>query len=548
MVPLMGAADGAREMAGWAKAQGLVPEHIKLLTDSGDNSVTISDVKLAVREMLDTSDEFEQLIVYFAGHGFDGGYGEQWLLSDAPDDPNAAINVLGSVALAQRGGTPHVVLISDACRTSAAGGQQQHVRGGEIFPNPATWRHARSVDQFFATLSGRAAVEVKVAAGRYRALYTTAVLSGLSEQGPADRDGFIRPCPLRDYLELEVPRLIGELPPELAFELEQEPDAIITSGHDAWISQVRRPSRVKAPRPLRGRRLAPRRPAGLSVGPAGQLLSEDPERALAECFGESFELLSRPVTEPDQESLCWFEPHGGELIDVFSPGVEAHLDPHRGVVRIVSPPPPGASVLMRFADGANVCLPALPEYGASLIFDGGELVDVAYEPAPRSVRALATARMIASVRRVRAIASASTRSGRFKLDVENPEGILQMMRECKLVDPALAVYAAYAYQELGRIDLIAEMGRYLTAGLGANLFDLDLFAGASDDSHPGSEGPVLGFMPLLAQGWALLRAYDVDLPPALEGVREHVRASVWTLLDETGGEIVRHAMLAGEVT
>jgi len=518
-----------------------------LLTDSRDGSVTIGNVKLAVREMLDTSDELEQLIVYFAGHGFDGGYGEQWLLSDAPDDPNAAINVLGSVALAQRGGTPHVVLISDACRTSAAGGQQQYVRGSEIFPNPATWRHARSVDRFFATLSGRAAVEVMVAAGRYRALYTTAVLSGLSEHGPADRDGFIRPCPLRDYLALEIPRLIGELPPEVAFELEQEPDAIITSGQDAWISRIRTSKKARMPRPLRGRRLPPRRPAGLSVGPAGQLLSEDPELVLAERFGESFELSNRPLIAPDPDARSWFEVHGAELIEVITAGVQARVDPERGVVRI-APPPPGVSVLMRFAGGVCVCVPALPEYGASLIFDGGELVDLAYEPAPGSVRALATARTIASVRRVRAIASASTRSGRFKLDVENPEGILQMMRECKLVDPTLAVYAAYAYQELGRIDLIAEMGQYLTSGLGANLFDLDLFARASDDAHLGSEGPVLGFMPLLAQGWALLRSYSVELPLALEGIREHVRASVWTLLDEAGGEIVRHAMLAGEVT
>ena len=62
-------------------------------------------------------------------------YNEYWLLSGAPDDPQEAVKVASSVALARYCGIPHVVLVSDACRTAAESIQAQNVEGSSIFPN-----------------------------------------------------------------------------------------------------------------------------------------------------------------------------------------------------------------------------------------------------------------------------------------------------------------------------------------------------------------------------------------------------------------------------
>ena len=96
-------------------------------------------------------DGADQLIVYFAGHGVNIGYAERWLLSDAPGDPNAAVNVAGSAEVAHRSSIGHVVFISDACRTAAEGLQAQGVTGSIIFPNTASGGPEKQVDQFWAT-------------------------------------------------------------------------------------------------------------------------------------------------------------------------------------------------------------------------------------------------------------------------------------------------------------------------------------------------------------------------------------------------------------
>ncbi|MCU7812869.1 MAG: caspase family protein, partial [Candidatus Thiodiazotropha sp. (ex Notomyrtea botanica)] len=125
------AAKGARRFAKWARAQGVDP--VKVITDQRAK-VTIGKVKDAVKNIVNKGN-VEQLLVYFAGHGVNIRYSEYWLLSDAPDDPDEAVNVRGSALLAAYCGIPHVILISDACRTAADGIQAQFVTGGQIFPN-----------------------------------------------------------------------------------------------------------------------------------------------------------------------------------------------------------------------------------------------------------------------------------------------------------------------------------------------------------------------------------------------------------------------------
>ena len=99
-------------MERWAKRQGIGT--VKVFTDEA-GAVDVGAIKRAIREIVDAGN-VEQLLIYFAGHGVNIQRNEYWLLSDAPRDSNAAVNVRGSVQLAEDSGISHVVFISDACR------------------------------------------------------------------------------------------------------------------------------------------------------------------------------------------------------------------------------------------------------------------------------------------------------------------------------------------------------------------------------------------------------------------------------------------------
>src|SRR5690242_6146514 len=89
MLPLKAAAAGAQEFDNWARDQGC---DSALITDS-DNRVTLNSIFTCVRKFVDKR-IYDQLIVYFSGHGILLSPGaEIWLLSDAPQNGNEAINL-----------------------------------------------------------------------------------------------------------------------------------------------------------------------------------------------------------------------------------------------------------------------------------------------------------------------------------------------------------------------------------------------------------------------------------------------------------------------
>src|ERR1700756_1373904 len=110
------AASGARAFAAWAEKQGydvtclthpLVRDGSSG-TPSGQSSVTHRAVTEAVEEYAEAG-VYEQLIVYFAGHGMlKDPSAEFWLLSDARRYNTEAVNVIASISWARLWGIPHV--------------------------------------------------------------------------------------------------------------------------------------------------------------------------------------------------------------------------------------------------------------------------------------------------------------------------------------------------------------------------------------------------------------------------------------------------------
>lgn len=581
---LKDAAQGARRFEHWARLQGI--EAIEVLTDENGRAVEARDVKKAIRRIVEAGTH-QQLLIYFAGHGVNIAYGEYWLLTGAPADTQEAVNVPGSEALARYCGIPHVVFISDACRTAAEGIQAQRVTGSEIFPNEGAGGLENPVDQLLACSLGRPALEVRnpdTTAREFRALYTAALLEGLGGEAPQllewvhegeEKLAFVRPRPLKKYLSEEVSRRIAKL--NLETRVIQVPDGRINSDPAAWLARlqaadVARISSQGARHRGMGQRverllgpsepeIAPATAETVSASLLRSALSGDAQNlrsALgqvpttpfpnAAAIAHTVEQAATPFGPMHHETGCGFKVRGARIIEAFSLDASTELFGTPGeVVRVDGLARPGASVLLVFESGSGVVLPALPEFLTALTIEDGELVDIAYEPSDNTWRWNDYQPRAAEIRSLRAVAAASTRSGVFRLHTDDALAVARRMQVAKGIDPALAVYAAYAYNDLQRRDLIRQMSGYMDGDLGGRLFDVALLAGELDGRRAGSDGRTFGFVPLLAQGWALLAAYRVSLPASLGGLRAAMRPSVWTMFDAAGVDLIRAAMQAGDV-
>jgi hypothetical protein len=235
--PLSAAKSGARQVAQWLEQEQF---EVRLFVDDG-KPVVVKDLFNAVSELVNR--DLDQLLVYFAGHGFIRGYSEFWLLSGAPNNPNEAVSVLESVQLAQECPIPSVVFISDACRSTAQSLKAERVYGSLIFPNPDRMpNQLPEVDQFFATLVGDPAWEVPSAqsATAFAAIYTETFMDAFRQpdaamvcQGP-DGKSIVPNKRLKAYLAREVPKRAHSQ----NISIEQRPQTLVVSDDTIYIGHV----------------------------------------------------------------------------------------------------------------------------------------------------------------------------------------------------------------------------------------------------------------------------------------------------------------------
>ncbi len=573
---LKDASRGAQLMKTWAQAQGI--DSIHLFTDE-QGPVTVDAIKRAVRTMADAGN-IGQLLVYFAGHGVNLQRQEVWLLSDAPDDSDAAIHVATSAALAATCGIGHVVFVSDACRTAPPGILAQSVQGSSLFPNREA--DAAPVDQFYACQLGKPSHEVRdpqVTSGEFQAIYTHELVPALLGRQPqivewsgegAARRGHVHMRPLRDHLAGAVAARLDAL--QLQTRVIQSPTATISSDPPAWISELRSEPpggglgfgmARRRTAPLRPPSSAPDevtarliraavRPRAAAVAPDGPV-SAGAVPPVATALEQEALQRAQPFGPMRHETQCGFKLRGARAVRASS--VRAMVDLNTALpgqdLRVDLQGQRDAQVLIEFDSGAGVLLPALAQYLCALTFDeDGELVDVAWEPSEGSgERWEAYVASAQEIRSLRGIASAAMARGAFQLDRDDAPAVAQRMQVARGIDPALGLYAGYAYHDLQRRDMIRTMAAYMARDIGAPLFDVALLSRRLDRLAVGAAGtpPVMGSVPLLSQGWALLRAFEVKLPRAAAAVESLRLPSLWTMFNPEGVERLRHAIASGDL-
>lgn len=376
-----------------------------------------------------------------------------------------------------------------------------------------------------------------------------------SEDGK--QKGIVRPWPLSFYLRADVlERLIeADVKPGVA----QTPVARINS-RDTWLAQVPAP---KAPRKTRGQGdtafVAPVGPKvhstmieiahtsltnALTGDPAapGPVLYPPDARLSA-----PMKRIYRPFGPRHFETECGFKVRGARFASATGVGERAQIVDDERQLLSVEGISTAKSLLIEFAGGTGVVLPAVRGQVASITFEDGQVVNVTYEPVANSELWAEIAGRSDRMRNLRSLMASSARLGVFRLREEDSDLLAERMSVGDGVDLTMALYAAYAHHDRQEPGAIRRMQESIFDSLHLRLFDLALLSGKLRGKHTSSEKDLFPFVPMLSQGWALIGAHRVGLPESLAGLADHRVESLWTLFDEEGVQLIRSALENKEI-
>ena len=147
------------------------------------------------------------------------------------------------------------------------------------------------------------------------------------------------------------------------------------------------------------------------------------------------------------------------------------------------------------------------------------------------------------MRTLHGVIAEGSRNGVFRLDQEKAAELASRMQYARQVDPALALYSAYAYHELQMPQRIKEMNNAFKDELGFSFYDLELLSGDFKDNSTSSQFACYPPVPLLSQGWSLVSAYDATLPDEFHGIQRELLPSLWTHFNAVGTNRLRELIL-----
>lgn len=591
-LPAVGTA--IKRMERWALLQEIPKDRIFKLSDekSGDEVRPhhVSDVITALAKR----GSVEQLIVYFCGHGIVFNLAEIWLLSR----PGEAIDLGRSEILARRSPFEHVVFISDACRTAASATiQAQSLHATPVFPSTFASRKSREVDVFYGSLLGDPAYQVQQDADQWQPVYTNALADCLDgdpehlvhDEATAPFRRLVRPRPLKEYLD------------GLTLQNGQTPDAQVSSGPQAWISLLGTvtakpvadagtdavtlgsmpgmPARARGiktlalPDGIDRRTVAVRKqadpldaPAATGIAGASPVTAravfnrswnaqikrphapiQDPRSVLdrfvhrfkldatvsATLFEEETHRRYRDSVPPD-DMVSGLSFPAQLPAEVSSSGGSIELE-HAGANIQVEPQQPEEALVV-FQDGRGVLVPVIHGYVGVVVYRDGRIDHVAYERSRYSEGW--NAGRANQLRMLRAIASTASSLGVLRLDQSQAADVVDFLQGIPFYDPALMLYAAYAFHDAGREDLIERLHQILVTGLGLDMFDLALLAENFSTSER-ETASLATALPLLGRGWRMTDVLGGEVPRAAESLPAHVCNSLWTLYEPPAINVLR---------
>jgi hypothetical protein len=578
LAPLQGAVADAKAFAIWAARQGF---ETKVFTDDA-GEVTLSKIFKEVDRIVKAG-TYRQAVVYFAGHGFQNGGSEVWLLSGAPNNPSEAISVEASVMASRESGLTSVVFISDACRSIPSGMQNNRVEGGSIFPNEPLNRNTRpEVDRLFATLPSLVAVEAALANDKARreGVFTREFMKGYRDPPVTFVDKLAENGQLIEVVtNRKLKERVRELVEDAAFEempkAGQLPEFILESiqAYVGRVERTRRPSgpiaevapevserfavrrELRAPERTRRETLSPSvvALANQAIDAAGRrdstgaaIAEIESVRALG--IQHTVERYAGPVPVEHFETRTGFSLNGAEVVGARSPHFAADtLGNHLVRLQPEDTRAPSASVLIEFNNGNGVVLPGLRGYIGHIFVKDGLVTNVNYVPSANTDRWLEYSSQRNRVEALRATVAAAAALGVFRIEPGTAESFGDRSRILKAIDPTLGLYAAYAYASGGIDSGVRSVRDYMRDDLRAHLFDVAMLADRGVRPRETGPTPILPFCPMLRQGWALLAVREAEVPEPVRRARDWLLPALWTTFAPEGVQLLGQAIERGEL-
>lgn len=135
----------------------------------------------------------------------------------------------------------------------------------------------------------------------------------------------------------------------------------------------------------------------------------------------------------------------------------------------------------------------------------------------------------------------------FRLDnKQRASELAQHIRVLKGLDPALGLFAAYAYSEADQRDDVHSVLEFMREDLRADLFDVAMLARAIGQQRTCAL-PVVPCCPMLTQGWNLLRARGIALSKVLDDAQDELEPALWTTFKPARIRLILDAVKQGGV-
>lgn len=568
LTPLRGAVDSALGFSEWAKRHDM---DVSTLTDLTDK-VQLTQILKVIQPIVE-SKTYEKLIVFFSGHGFLlGPQSEVWLLSDAPDLSHEAINVDLTRLYARYCGIPHVIFIGDACRSGGPNHTHRSVQGSAIFPNPSNWNHDGEIDTFYATRPGDPALEFKddtEAVANFKGIFSECLLDALKGNKPdviipVAKNGkvrrFIPSRTLKYYLINTVPERAAEIsiklqqdpeirvessPPKVFAELEPE-DEISGSGFAKPPESMIALSRKRIDIEMIAEHAQDKVISGATHADLLPVTYKNTD--VGRRFTNQIDALINANTRESFETMCGFTINRKvnsvttgaaieSMVDIIDQGDTTHLRVNNITHENIS-----ATILIELESGNGVVLAIKPNFIGTIYVDDDQVVNVNYTPSSNTeLFHHEYQNMRDHVDRRRAFAATATRNGVFDVSGQKTKSA-SYLRMMKKIDPTLGIYAAYAYNNIGRVKDIRDILGWMKNDPPPIPFDVALLARPQE----WPKESVAPFCPMLRQGWTLL-----DLHPAsAEGLREYrsmLLPGLWTMFSSKGVQRIRNDLETGEL-
>jgi hypothetical protein len=566
-LPILAAAvSGAKDFADWTKSQKITTT---LLTDE-KKPVTINDIKKAVKKYVD-SKTYSQLILFFAGHGvLKGPNDEHWLLTNAPNDPNEAVNVSASKYLAFNTGIPHIVFISDACRSIPSNPLITQISGAVVFPNVQPGRKQPDIDMFYATKPGDAAYEVKdekEASKNYKGIFTHCMLEGLTGKAPkiicqvteSNKSlPVVFPYELKLYLEERVPLAAQEV----KITLTQDPRIEVTSRPPNYLSKIAVKTYEQNGKKKKG-------PAPAHITPQTEKLSKSIDfiknyhatiketintgrnKLIDKNIDAELKKLTQATGKESFETQTGFTIIGTKTFEIVPTQnrkgkvFETFLEKANVQVRVF-PETNVSTLLFITADGTGIPLAVLPGFIGTVLVENNRVININYIPSRNSNRYREFQIKDKQVIQRRAAVALAVRNGAFQIkgDRYSIMETASYLRHQKSLDPTLGLYAAYAYAQIGNNIEIKSIFDYMRKEREPILFDVKLLAALNNKKDKKIvEKTHAPFCPILTQGWSYLQINEKIIDKKIKDLNKHLIPGLWTTFTPEGVHYIKERLL-----